>query len=90
MAPAIHSNPGFLSRRTILAAGIALILVIGAATALIIWLLRAQALERTEFRLDDLAAAVGEHAHQSIHSVELILSATAEEVGLARRELGLA
>ena len=35
--------------------------------ALIIWLLRAQALERTEFRLDDLAAAVGEHAHQSIH-----------------------
>jgi PAS domain S-box-containing protein len=81
VAPATHSIPNILSRRTVLVAGIALIVVVGAATALIIWLLRAQALERAELHLDDLGAAVAEHAHQSMHSVALILSATAEEVG---------
>jgi PAS domain S-box-containing protein len=79
VAPATHSIPNVLSRRTVLVAGIALIVVVGAATALIIWLLRAQALERAELHLDDLAGAVAEHAHQSIHSVGLIVSATAEE-----------
>ncbi len=81
MAPAIQSTLSLLSRRTVLISGIALILVVAIATALVIWLLRVQALERAELHLDDLSAAVAEHAHQSIYSVGLIVSATVEEVG---------
>jgi len=81
VAPATRNILDVLSRRTILIIGIALIAVVAGTMALVIWLLRAQALERAELHLDDLAAAVAEHAHQSTHSVELILSATAQEVG---------
>jgi len=81
VASATHSILSALSRRTVLFVGIGLILVIAAAAALIIWLLREQALDRAELHLNDLAAAVAEHAHQSVHSVDLIVAATVEEVG---------
>lgn len=81
MAPATHSILSALSRRTVLIVGIGLILAIAATAALIIWLLREQALERAELHLNDLSAAVAEHAHQSMHSVGLIVAATVEEVG---------
>lgn len=81
MAAATHNILSALSRRTVLIGGIGLILAIAATTALIIWLLREQALARAELHLNDLAAAVAEHAHQSVYSVGLIVAATAEEVG---------
>jgi PAS domain S-box-containing protein len=70
-----------LSRRTILIVGIGLILAIAAATVLSIWLLREQALDRAELHLNDLAAAVAEHAHQAIYSTGLIVAATVDEIG---------
>jgi len=69
-----------LSRRTVLVAGIALVLVVAAATALTVGLLRAQALNRAEWHLENLAVAVTEHAHQSIYSVDLVISATVADV----------
>ena len=69
-----------LSRRTVLATGIALILVVAVATALTVGLLRAQALNRAEWHLENLAVAVAEQTHQSIQAVDLIISATVEDV----------
>lgn len=85
MPPATQDIFSALSRRTVLLAGTALIMVVVAATVLTIWLLRVQALERAEWHLGNLAAAVAGHADQSFHSLGLALLATAEDV---RSELG--
>jgi two-component system sensor kinase len=69
-----------ISRRTVLAAGLGLILVLALATAAVLTWLRADALERSEWHLANLAVAVGEQTRQSVQSVDIIVDATADEL----------
>lgn len=69
-----------VSRRAILAAGIALILVLVVATVLVLIVLRNDALERAGWHLGNLATALGEQTWQSVHTLEVIGKTTADEL----------
>ncbi len=70
-----------ISRRVILAAGIGLILILLAATVIVLSVLRQDALERTEKQLGNLATALGEQTWQFVNTLDLLGRTTADDFG---------
>ena len=69
-----------VSRRTIVAGGIALILTLLAATVAVLAVLRDNALERAQGHLANLATVLGEQTRQSVQAIELLVKSTADEL----------
>lgn len=69
-----------ISRRVILAAGIGLILILLAATAIVLSVLRQDALERTGKQLGNLATVLGEQTWQFVNTLDLLGRTTADDL----------
>jgi PAS domain S-box-containing protein len=69
-----------VSRRTIWAVGLSVILVLGGSTAAILALLRAEALDRAGRHIGTLATVLAEQTRHSMRAVELVARATAEDL----------
>jgi PAS domain S-box-containing protein len=69
-----------VSRRAMLVAGIGLILVLLAATVVVLAVLRREALERAEWHLGNLATVLADQSRQSVHTIEVLGKATADEL----------
>lgn len=70
-----------ITRRAIFAAGIGFILIFIGATVIVLSLLRADSLERTEKHLGNLATALGEQTGQFVHTIELLGRTAAHDLG---------
>jgi PAS domain S-box-containing protein len=69
-----------MSRRAILAAGMGLIAVVLVATAIVLVVLRAEALQGAESHLGNLATALGEQTRRSVAAVEILVKATVHDL----------
>lgn len=69
-----------ISRRAMLATGIALIVVLISATIIVLAVLRGESLERAEWHLGTLASALSEQTWQSVRAVELLAMTAADEL----------
>ena len=70
-----------VSRRAIVVSGVVAAVTILAGTALTVALLREAALSRAQENLFNLAAALAEQTRRSIQSIDLLVTATAEDFG---------
>ena len=71
---------GSISRRTVLFAGIGLILVLLAVTVFTLALLRRETLDRAEWHYTNLATALGEQMRQSMQGLDLLGKTTADDL----------
>ena len=69
-----------LSRRSLLAAAVALILIFLGATAAVVLVMRNQAIENAEENLGNAASVLAEYLRYSAQAANLVLAATAQDV----------